>query len=72
MLLLPKGSIDEALPHCNALKPRLFAAFPSLRPFFYFAPFCLENDDIRTHKQGRTGAEKLHRSIRFIVLKYSL
>ena len=43
--------------HCNTLKPHLFAAFPSLHPFFYFASFCLQKDDIRTHKRGRTGAK---------------
>ena len=33
------------IAHCNALKPHLFAAFPSLHPFFYFAPFCLQKDE---------------------------
>ena len=58
-------------PHCNTLKPRLFAAFPSLHPFFYFAPFCLQKDDIRTHKRGRTGAKKRQGSINFTIMRYS-
>ena len=52
--------------HCNTLKPQLFAAFPSLHPFFYFAPFCLQKDAIRICKRARTGAEKLYWSISFI------
>ena len=57
--------------HCNTLKPHLFAAFPSLHPFFYFAPFCLQKDDIKSHKRGRTGAKKRHGSINFTIMSYS-
>ena len=62
---------DSTITHCNALKPRRFAAFPSFHPFFYFAPFCLQKDDIRIHKRGRTGTKKRYGSISFTILRYT-
>ena len=41
-----QAAIDAREAHCNTLKPQLFAAFPSLHPFFYFAPFSLQKDAI--------------------------
>ena len=36
------GQLYTTAEHGNTLKPRPFAAFPSLHPFFYFAAFVLQ------------------------------
>ena len=54
--------------HCSTLKRQLFAASPSLHPFFYFAAFGLQKDTIRTCKRGRTGTKTRYRLISFTIL----
>ena len=54
-VLTLQGQKTQALSCQVTIKPQLFAAFPSLHPFFYFAPFGLQKDAIRICKRARTG-----------------